>query len=163
MLGVPNHFHTILALRCARAGKHVVCTKPLARNRREANSMLDAVQAAGVLHGYAETEVFSPAVMKARKFIENGGIGKVLTVRSREAHAGPHEPWFWDKNSAAAAPCSTWVATRSRRPGISSARTIRSSRCSPGPIDSAPRPHQCRGQRRAADAISRAASSPRPS
>ena len=48
-----------LALKCAEAGKHVVCTKPLARNRHEAKEMLDAVRAAGVLHGYAETEVFS--------------------------------------------------------------------------------------------------------
>lgn len=62
--------------------------------------MLAAVEAAGVMHGYAETEVFSPAVVKAREFIERGGIGKVLTVRSREAHAGPHTPWFWDKARA---------------------------------------------------------------
>ena len=59
--------------------------------------MLEAVRAADVLHGYAETEVFSPAVIKAREFIERGGIGDVLTVRSREAHAGPHEAWFWNK------------------------------------------------------------------
>jgi predicted dehydrogenase len=97
VLGVPNHLHMDLAVRCARAGKHVVCTKPLARNRREAKTMLDAVEAAGVLHGYAETEVFSPAVMKARAYIEQGGIGKVLTLRSREAHSGPHADWFWQK------------------------------------------------------------------
>ena len=41
--------------------------------------------------------VFSPAVIKAREYIERGGIGKVLTVRSREAHSGPHEDWFWRK------------------------------------------------------------------
>ena len=29
ILGVPNHLHMDLALQCARAGKHVVCTKPL--------------------------------------------------------------------------------------------------------------------------------------
>jgi predicted dehydrogenase len=97
VLGVPNHLHMDLAIQCARAGKHVVCTKPLGRNRREAKAMLDAVEAAGVLHGYAETEVFSPAVMKAREYIERGGIGRVLTVRSREAHAGPHADWFWRK------------------------------------------------------------------
>jgi predicted dehydrogenase len=97
VLGVPNHFHKDLAIRCAEAGKHVVCTKPLARNQSEARAMLQAVRSAGVLHGYAETEVFSPAVMKAKKYIEQGGIGKVLTVRSREAHGGPHEDWFWRK------------------------------------------------------------------
>lgn len=98
VLGVPNHLHKDLAIKCAQAGKHVVCTKPLARNAAEAKAMVDAVNAAGVLHGYAETEVFSPAVMKARDFIASGGIGKVLTVRSREAHAGPHTDWFWKKD-----------------------------------------------------------------
>jgi predicted dehydrogenase len=97
ILGVPNHCHKDLVLSCARAGKHVVCTKPLARTRQEARAMLDSVQTAGVLHGYAETEVFCPAVMKARECIERGGIGKVLTVRSREAHGGPHAEWFWNK------------------------------------------------------------------
>lgn len=62
--------------------------------------MLAAVRAAGVLHGYAETEVFSPAVMKARTFIDQGAVGSVLMVRSREAHAGPHMPWFWKKELA---------------------------------------------------------------
>lgn len=97
VLGTPNHVHKDLAVRCAEAGKHVVCTKPLARNRHEAKAMLDAVEKAGVLHGYAETEVFSPSVMKTREYIERGGIGKVLTVRSREAHSGPHSDWFWKK------------------------------------------------------------------
>ena len=97
VLGVPNFVHKELAIACARAGKHLVCTKPLGRNRHEAKEMLEAVRAAGVLHGYAETEVFSPAVIKAKEYIDRGGIGKVITVRSREAHAGPHEAWFWNK------------------------------------------------------------------
>jgi len=97
LIAAPNFAHKDLVIRCARAGKHVVCTKPLARNRHEAREMLDAVQVAGVLHGYGETEVFSPAVMKAREFVDRGGVGKVLTVRSREAHSGPHSDWFWKK------------------------------------------------------------------
>ena len=100
LLAVPNDLHKELAVAAARAGKHMVCTKPLARTAAEAREMLDAAEAAGVMHGYAETEVFSPAVVKAREFIDRGGIGKVLTVRSREAHSGPHNPWFWDKRRA---------------------------------------------------------------
>ncbi len=100
VLGVPNYVHRELAVACAKAGKNVVCTKPLARNRFEAKEMLDAVKAAGVLHGYAETEVFSPSVMKAHEFVSSGKIGRVLMVRSREAHSGPHEPWFWKKDLA---------------------------------------------------------------
>jgi predicted dehydrogenase len=100
VLGTPNYVHLEQVRKCARAGKNVVCTKPLGRNRAEARQMLEAVRAAGVMHGYAETEVFSPAVVKAREFIDRGNLGRVLSVRSREAHAGPHEPWFWKKELA---------------------------------------------------------------
>ena len=100
VLAVPNYVHRDLALACARAGKNMVCTKPLARNSGEAREMLEAARAAGVMHGYAETEVFSPAVMKACAYIQQGSIGRVLTVRSREAHAGPHEDWFWNAELA---------------------------------------------------------------
>ena len=96
VLGAPNFVHKELALACARAGKNMVCTKPLARNPEDAKEMLEAARAAGVMHGYAETEVFSPAVVKAQEYIARGGIGRVLTVRSREAHSGPHNPWFWN-------------------------------------------------------------------
>lgn len=97
LLALPNFVHKEGAILAAKAKKNVVCTKPLARNAKEAKEMLDAVRKARVLHGYAETEVFSPAVMKAKDVIDRGGLGKVLTVRSREAHFGPHTPWFWDK------------------------------------------------------------------
>lgn len=100
LLAVPNYVHKEYALACAKAGKNMVCTKPLGRNAAEAKEMLDAAEAAGVMHGYAETEVFSPAVVKAHEFIQKGGVGKVLTVRSREAHAGPHMPWFWNSELA---------------------------------------------------------------
>ncbi len=96
LIALPNHLHREAALACAEAHQNVVCTKPLARNASEARDMLAAVQDAGVIHGYAETEVFSPAVMQARQLIERGSIGDVLSVRSREAHAGPHSPHFWD-------------------------------------------------------------------
>src|SRR2546423_72448 len=47
VLGVPNHFHKDLAIRCAKAGKNMVCTKPLGRTRLEAREMLKAAAAAG--------------------------------------------------------------------------------------------------------------------
>jgi predicted dehydrogenase len=40
--------------------------------------------------------VFAPSVMRARELVEQGVIGDVLTVRSREAHSGPHAAHFWD-------------------------------------------------------------------
>jgi predicted dehydrogenase len=96
VIAMPNQEHLPVSLQLSAAKKNQVCTKPLARDSREAKKMFDAARRAGALHGYAETEVFAPAVVKARETIEQGGIGRVLWVRSRESHSGPHSPHFWD-------------------------------------------------------------------
>ncbi len=100
VIALPNHMHLEATKKAAAARKAIVCTKPLARNGEEAASMLRLVRAAGVMNGYAETEVFSPDVMRTRSMIESGAIGDVLTIRAREGHSGPHAPHFWDLETA---------------------------------------------------------------
>jgi predicted dehydrogenase len=100
IIALPNHLHLAAARTAAAAGKGIVCTKPLARNAQEAAEMVRIARDAKVLAGYAETEVFSPNVMKAREMIEAGSIGDVLSVRAREAHSGPHADHFWDAELA---------------------------------------------------------------
>jgi predicted dehydrogenase len=96
IIALPNEAHLPVSLELSRAKKNQVCTKPLARTRKEAKAMLDAAKRSGAIHGYAETEVFAPCVVRARQSIEQGGVGRVLWVRSRESHSGPHSPHFWD-------------------------------------------------------------------
>lgn len=96
IVALPNTEHMLAALALANHRKNQVCTKPLARNAKEARAMWLAARKSNRMHGYAETEVFAPAVVKARQTIEANGIGRVLWVRSRESHSGPHSPHFWD-------------------------------------------------------------------
>lgn len=96
VIAAPNEAHLPLSLALSKARRNQVCTKPLGRDRKEAKRMLDAAKKSGAMHAYAETEVFAPCVVKARETIEAGGIGRVLWVRSRESHSGPHSPHFWD-------------------------------------------------------------------
>ena len=96
IIALPNEAHLPVSIALSKAKRNQVCTKPLARDRREARQIWDAAKKSGAMHGYAETEVFAPAVVKAREVIEQGGIGRVLWVRSRESHGGPHSPHFWD-------------------------------------------------------------------
>lgn len=96
VIALPNDRHLEATRAAVRASRHVVCTKPLGRSAAEAAEMLALVSQAGVLHGYAETEVFSPAVVRVRDLIEAGALGRVCTMRSREAHSGPHAAHFWD-------------------------------------------------------------------
>jgi predicted dehydrogenase len=96
VIALPNEVHLPVSLVLSRARKNQVCTKPLGRNRREAKAMFNAAKHSGAMHGYAETEVFAPCVVRARETIAQQGIGRVLWVRSRESHGGPHSPHFWD-------------------------------------------------------------------
>jgi predicted dehydrogenase len=96
IIALPNESHLPVSLALSKARRNQVCTKPLARNRAEAKQMFEAATASGALHGYAETEVFAPCVVKAKEVVDNGGVGRVLWVRSRESHSGPHSPHFWD-------------------------------------------------------------------
>jgi predicted dehydrogenase len=100
VIGLPNHRHLEAAVMAAEAGKTVLCTKPLARNAAEAREMLEVVEKAGIFHGYLEDLVYPPKHLKAIEAIKNGALGRILWVRSREAHPGPHSDWFWDKEQA---------------------------------------------------------------
>jgi len=97
VIGLPNHLHKEAALLAARAGKAVLCTKPLARNATEAKEMLDAVEGAGVFHGYLEDLAYTPKTLKSLQTVRSGALGRILWTRSREAHPGPHSDWFWKK------------------------------------------------------------------
>jgi len=96
LIALPNFQHVEAVELAAKAGKAVLCTKPLGRNAGEAKQMLDAVESAGVFGGYLEDLVYTPKTLKAVAAVESGAIGDVTWVRSRETHPGPHSAWFWD-------------------------------------------------------------------
>jgi len=85
---------------CARHGKAILCTKPLARDAEEAKRILDTVESAGVFAGYLEDLAYTPKTLKAVQAVQAGHIGTVTWARSRETHPGPHSAWFWDRRQA---------------------------------------------------------------
>ena len=97
IVGIPNYLHKKAVLLAVEAGKAVLCAKPLATSGPEALEMLEAVEKAGVFHGYLEDLVYTPKTLKALASVQKGALGKVLWARSREAHGGPHSDWFWNK------------------------------------------------------------------
>jgi len=100
VVGLPNDLHEEAVLLAAKAGKAVLCTKPLGRTANEARSMLAAVEKAGVFAGYLEDLCYTPKTLKSLDAVRAGAIGKVLWARSRETHPGPHSAWFWDVERA---------------------------------------------------------------
>src|SRR4030066_1667663 len=108
IIGLPNHLHKKAALLAAEAGKAVMCTKPLAISGSEALEMLDAVEKAGVFHGYLEDLVYTPKTLKALDATRKGALGKGLWARSRETHGGPNSDWFWTKELSGGGAIGAW-------------------------------------------------------
>jgi predicted dehydrogenase len=76
----------------------IACEKPLARNVAEARRMVELVEKAGVLNGYLEDQLFTPALARAREIAWARGAalaGRPYLARAAEEHSGPHMPWFW--------------------------------------------------------------------
>lgn len=106
---VPNGMHAEIAIAAAKAGKHIICEKPMTgafgpsggltgaeRALDERQRALDAVgeitravNEAGVLFLYAENWVYAPALLKTKRLLELSG-GAIIDIRAEESHSGSH-------------------------------------------------------------------------
>ncbi len=81
--GGPNDAHAEPSIAAAKAGKHVLCEKPLGRTAEEAKAMLDAVQAAGVKNMVGFNYRYVPAVRQAYELIHSGALGRIYHFRAQ--------------------------------------------------------------------------------
>lgn len=95
-VAIPNDLHLHAIEAAAENQKAVICEKPLGRNAEEARKALKIAQKNGVIHCYAEDEVFAPQIVRSKEIVDSGAIGRLTWVRTREAHSGPHMKWFYD-------------------------------------------------------------------
>ena len=104
--GAPNDAHAEPCIAAARAGLHVICEKPLARNAAEARKMLDAVQEAKVKHQVAFNYRFVPAIRQAKDLISGGALGRIYHYRAMylQEWIMPHyrTPKIWRLDKAVA-------------------------------------------------------------
>ena len=97
----PNNAHAPIAIAALQAGKHVLCEKPIASTRKDAEAMAAAAAEAakkGVISMNAYQYRRVPALVLAKKFIDEGSIGKILNVRCtylQSWSADPSSPLSW--------------------------------------------------------------------
>ncbi|HEU0023397.1 MAG TPA: Gfo/Idh/MocA family oxidoreductase, partial [Thermoleophilaceae bacterium] len=102
---LPNNLHAEPTIAAARAGKHVLCEKPLALDAAQAGEMLAAAEAAGVVHMCAFNYRFVPAVRRAREMLEAGQLGEVHHFRAAYRQSWGPDPeragvWRFDAAQA---------------------------------------------------------------
>ena len=94
-VGTPNKFHAPIVIAAAKAGKHVMCEKPIALDLAEAQAMVGACREAGVRNMTAFTYRFVPAMRYATYLVTRGEIGHVRTLRSRRLQDWGHRAIGW--------------------------------------------------------------------
>ena len=77
---LPNQLHVPWTLRAAEAGKHVLCEKPIAMSRAEAESLLAVRDRTGVLIGEAFMIRSHPQWLRTRALIDEGRIGQLRSI-----------------------------------------------------------------------------------
>ena len=97
-INTPNDSHAEIAIAAAKAGKHVLCEKPLGMDVAQCKEMVDAVKKAKVVHMVCHNYRRIPAIAQAKKMIEEGALGKIFHYKARYAQdwiVDPEFPLVW--------------------------------------------------------------------
>ncbi|MFK3960315.1 Gfo/Idh/MocA family protein [Guptibacillus hwajinpoensis] len=103
----PNYLHAPISIAALKAGKHVLCEKPMATSRADAEEMIETARTSGKKLMIAHNQRFVPSHTKARDILASGEIGKVYSFRTAFGHPGPEgwsvdgkDSWFFEKEKA---------------------------------------------------------------
>lgn len=104
---LPNYLHAPVSIFALNAGKHVLCEKPMATSKEEAEAMIAAAKANGKKLMIAHNQRFVASHRKAKEILESGKLGKVYSFRTTFGHPGPEGwsvdgagSWFFNKEKA---------------------------------------------------------------
>ncbi len=101
-----NTAHAPITIAALRAGKHVLCEKPMATSLADCEQMDAASRENGKLLMIGHNQRFADSNRVARELISQGEIGEILSFQSNFGHQGPEQwtgqtnPWFFDKKQA---------------------------------------------------------------
>jgi predicted dehydrogenase len=89
---LPHHLHAAAVIAAAKAGKHILCEKPLCLTVGEAGRIADAVRAAGVTLMCAHNQLMLPAVADAKELIGAGALGRVYELQTTDSFFNDFDP-----------------------------------------------------------------------
>ena len=104
-----NYAHAALSIQALKAGKHVLCEKPMATTLADCEAMVECAKKNGKFLMIGHNQRLAKAHMEAKRLIDAGLIGDIITFRTSFGHGGPEtwaikpgkDTWFFDKSKAA--------------------------------------------------------------
>ncbi len=103
-----NYAHAEITTAALRDGKHVLCEKPMAVTLEQCKEMVRTAKKCGKFLMIGHNQRLAKAHGEAKKLLQEGCIGKILTFRTCFAHGGPEtwtmdrdKVWFFDKSQSA--------------------------------------------------------------
>ncbi|MER3485538.1 MAG: hypothetical protein C4345_05805, partial [Chloroflexota bacterium] len=81
---LPHHLHTEAIVAAARAGKAILCEKPLCTSLEDAATIAEALRQTGVTFVMAHNQLFQPSLIEAQRLLATGVLGRRFVVRSIE-------------------------------------------------------------------------------
>jgi glucose-fructose oxidoreductase len=97
---LPNSMHAEFSIRAARAGKHVICEKPMAMNVAECDAIITACKEAGVKLGVGYRLQSEPYTLEVKRLVRENAIGKIGFVSADAAYNSRGNPDQWRLNKA---------------------------------------------------------------
>ena len=91
-IGVTNDVHLPIAKQCMKAGKAVLCEKPMAMTAADAREMIICARDSKVLLMEAMWTRFLPAYRQVKRWVDEGRIGKVRLIEASFCFRGPNDP-----------------------------------------------------------------------
>lgn len=82
IIAIPNHLHKEAVIKAARAGKHIICEKPVAMTVQELDEMMAIVEEHGVKFTVHQQRRFDPDYRTAKEIFESKELGEIYTVQS---------------------------------------------------------------------------------
>lgn len=92
----PTVYHREIVVAAAKAGKHVLCEKPMAMDENECDDMIRACEENKVKLQLAFMRRFDESFVDAKKVVESGEIGDVVMVRSNTRGPSVPQKWMYD-------------------------------------------------------------------
>jgi predicted dehydrogenase len=103
-IALPNSMHAEYTIRAAKAGKHVLCEKPMSTTVADAVAMVDACKKAGKKLMIAYRCQLEPANLHARQLIRSGALGKIQAIESANGFNIARNEWRYTRKLGGGGP-----------------------------------------------------------